>query len=139
MKEQVIDASVALEWFLPEEDSPAAQVLMDDSINEVLRLVIPEVLFLEVANGLRLKEGLNKNLVDKALQGLWGLNLSVVALDDKLLKSAGRLAFETESTVYEALYLALAHERGCELVTADQRFLEKARQAGYEEVRGLWE
>lgn len=139
MKEQVIDASVALDWFLQETDSAAAQVLMDDSINEVIRLFTPELLFMEVIKALQNTPGITMDLIDKGIAGLWGLKLTVVPLDGKLLKEAGRLAFKLDTTVYETLYLALAIERDCELVTANEEFLEKIREAGIENARGLWE
>ncbi len=139
MNEHVIDASVALDWFLQETDSAAAQVLMDDSINEVIRLLAPELLFMEVAKALQSNPSITMQLIDKAIAGLWGLKLTVVPLDGKLLKEAGRLAFRLNTTVYETLYLALAIERDCELITANEEFLEKVREAGIENARGLWE
>jgi len=139
MKEMVIDASVALDWFLQETDSAAAQVLLDDSINEVIRLLAPELLYLEVTKALQDVDGINTKLTDKAITGLWGLKLTIVPLDGKLLKEAGRLAYRTGTSIYEALYLALAVERDCELITANEEFLEKIRNAGIENARGLWE
>ena len=139
MNEHVIDASVALDWFLQETDSAAAQVLMDDSINEVIRLLAPELLFMEVAKALQSNPSITMQLIDKAIAGLWGLKLTVEPLDGKLLKEAGRLAFRLNTTVYETLYLALAIERDCELITANEEFLEKVREAGIENARGLWE
>lgn len=139
MKEQVIDASVALDWFLQETDSAAAQVLMDDSINEVIRLLTPELLFMEVIKALQKTPGITMSLIEKAVAGLWGLKLTVVPLEGKLLKEAGRLAFRLNTTIYETLYLALAIERDCELITANEQFLEKVREAGIEHARGLWE
>jgi len=48
----VIDASVALKWFLTEEDSQGADVLFEGFLRGRTELLAPDVLLLEVANAL---------------------------------------------------------------------------------------
>ena len=44
------------------------------------------------------------------------------------LQSAVEIASASDATVYDAYYLALALESGGVLVTADEKFLRKARR-----------
>jgi predicted nucleic acid-binding protein len=48
----VIDASVALKWFLTEEESNGADVLFEAFLKGRTDLLAPDVLLLEVANAL---------------------------------------------------------------------------------------
>lgn len=139
MNEVVIDASVALHWFTNEDDSPAARVLLDDCISDELRLVVPDLLFIEVANAISSQEGASPKLLEKVVTGLWGLKLEVAPLSDALLKEACWLAHSTKITLYDAIYVALARERGCELITADQQIMKRVRKADIENIRALWE
>lgn len=50
-----------------------------------------------------------------------------------LIGSALALAFRLDQTVYDCLYLALAIEESCPLVTADMRFAKAASK--HEEFR----
>ena len=45
-----------------------------------------------------------------------------------LLEAATRIAIELDHPSYDCLYLALAIEKGCPFVIADERFLHKLRE-----------
>ena len=138
MSELVVDASVVLKWYLRDENgADAALALQARHVAGALRLAVPELLYLEVANALRWKRGVSRELAEEALAGLWALGLETAPLTEPLLREALRLAHALGATVYDALYLALARARGCELVTADTRFLALMQQAGVQGARGL--
>ena len=46
----VVDASVVVKWFHQEEDTSLAEIVRDRLINEKESVVIPNLLFYEVAN-----------------------------------------------------------------------------------------
>jgi len=138
MSEAVVDASVVLKWYLRDEtDADAALALQAQHVTGALHLVVPELLYLEVANALRWKRGVSRELADEALAGLWALGLEIAPLTEPLLREALRLAHALGATVHDALYLALARARDCELVTADARFLALVRKADMQSARGL--
>ena len=45
-----------------------------------------------------------------------------------LFETATRISIEIDHPAYDCIYLALATERRCHFVTADERFLRKLRQ-----------
>jgi len=53
-----------------------------------------------------------------------------------LLEMTTRIAIELDHPAYNSLYLALALERKCRLVTADERFVRKLRQDRRARFRG---
>src|SRR5260221_641265 len=53
-----------------------------------------------------------------------------------LLEAATRIAVELDHPAYDCLYLALASERGCRFVTADERFVRKLAEARRRRFRG---
>ncbi len=118
----VIDASVALKWFLTEEDSRGADALFDAFLRSRAELLAPDVLLLEVANALWKQTALLKLLRSEEAVSIFHdfitlpLNLQP---SNPLASLALNLAVKFQHPVYDMLYCALAIENDCEFVTAD--------------------
>src|SRR5215218_3580806 len=63
---------------------------------------------------------------DRAIETLPDLFSQIVRSTD-LIRDAWRIAEALDHSVYDCLYLACAEQRGVKLVTADDRFRDKAR------------
>jgi predicted nucleic acid-binding protein len=118
----VLDASVALKWVLPEPDSAKADQLRTEFVNGIHQLLAPEMFPVEVAHALARAE--RKKLLAPP-QGsilladvLTTLPRLVPALPDLLPKSFA-IASRRRIGVYDCLYVALAQQEHCELITAD--------------------
>ena len=128
----VIDASVALSWFLQEEQSPASDRLFEQLAEE--GAVVPSLWRLEIANALQV--AVRRNRIDRAYR-------------DATIHRAGRLPIEVDPetdthawnrtlhlserhniTVYDAAYLELALRRGVPLATRDQDLAKAAVDSG---------
>lgn len=119
MSAYVIDASVAVKWFVPEPHSREAAALLDPT----LTLHAPDLLFAEVSNALWKKtrrRELRPSEARLVLRGLASVPLQVTPIR-QLAAGALDLALEAGCTLYDAVYLALAVHHDCRLVTADQR------------------
>jgi predicted nucleic acid-binding protein len=117
----IVDASVAVKWLLPELDSGHAECLLDDQF----RLFAPDLLPIEVANGLWKEaraEGISPAEAEARLTAFREFRVTLHPSSD-LLAVALEIALETDRTVYDCLYLALAQRERGVLVTADDRFL----------------
>lgn len=125
MNTAVIDASIAIKWVVEEEGTPQSLTLLRRR-----KLMAPELLVAECANILWRKVRLNELSKDEA--HLAARLLQVAAIDlvpsRTLLEAATRIAIELDHPAYDCLYLALAIERDCLFVTADERFLRKLRE-----------
>ena len=117
----VVDASVVVKWFLPEEHAAAARGLLADGNT----LTAPDLVYAEVANVYwkHWRRGLvSTDEVSALLTDLCALPVRPVS-SRSLIVPATELACLHERTVYDALYLALAEQLDCIMVTADQRLV----------------
>ena len=131
----VVDASVAIKWFLPENHSEAALRLLAQEH----RLYAPELIFSEFSNVLwkrvRKKE-ISKSEADSTLEGLLALHLQVQP-SQSLIPLALEIACRVNRTVYDSLYLAAAIVLSSLLVTADAKFY-RALSKGPLSAHILW-
>jgi len=120
MSRYVVDASVAVKWYLPEiHDAPARRLLAGRDA-----LLVPDLIFSEVGNILwkRVRAGqLLEAEAEAVLQSLGALPLAV-SPSWPLALSALAIACQTQRTVYDSLYLALAVRESAVMVTADEKF-----------------
>lgn len=117
----VVDASVGVKWFLPEVLSPEARQWRSGP-DELHTLAC--FFDIEIANVLWKKiwrSEISRADADAILSELPLLPLKRHA-EAPLLALAFDLANQTERTVYDSLYLALAVQLSGRMVTADQRF-----------------
>ena len=126
MNALVIDASVAVKWVVEEDGTPQALRL-----RERARLLAPELLIAECANILWKKVLRDELSKEEALLAARLLQAADIELRPTraLLEAATRMAIELQHPAYDCLYLALAIERDCRLVTADARLLSKLDQS----------
>jgi predicted nucleic acid-binding protein len=120
----VVDASVVFKWLFQEPDSDRAETLLEAADRQELKLVAPEVLTAEVGNGLwkrMLRGDLDRQTTLQAADHFERICPLLYPIQS-LWRSALTLAIEYEHPVYDCLYLALAEDLPCELITADKGF-----------------
>ena len=121
----VVDASVAVKWFVPEPHAPATHRLLVGRWT----LMAPELIWVEVANALRKcvqRAELTYEAAEEILRNFKQFPLQTYPIKT-LFESAWSLAMQHQVSVYDGLYLALAVSRDCHLVTADRRFHDAIR------------
>ena len=128
----VVDASVALKWFLSEElhASQALAVVQDGAT-----LIAPDFLIAEVCNAAWRSARLGR--ISQAQVDAIAANLprffdSLVSVSS-LARRAVAIAGQLDHPVYDCLYLALAEAEQAELVTADMRLLSKVQTTTWEQ------
>lgn len=116
----VLDASVAVAWYLPERFQPAAREWQRRLLEGGVRLLVPSLHYWEVGNVLRtyvrrqeLAEGLAKEVFRLHLDA----RLEVLEPDQAAVLETA-LSFDT--TVYDAVYIALALQQDVKLLTAEK-------------------
>jgi predicted nucleic acid-binding protein len=128
----VVDASVAVKWFLPEDLATEARQLLTPEY----QLLAPDLLWAELGNVLWKKH--RRRELDQQTAGRLLRDFSAVPIafheSKRWTEAALDLAIRHGVTVYDGLYLALAVGNECYLVTADQR-LRRACEA--REVAGV--
>ena len=119
-QKKVIDASIAVKWFVNEEKSNKAIEIRDLHINRKVTIIVPEIIFLEVINALRYKK-LDKELLNNVNNDLFDMQLHVEKLNNFLLAKAIILSIQYDLSLYDSLYAAIAQLHGCPLVTEDEK------------------
>lgn len=115
----VVDASVAVKWLLPEEHSESAARLLGEGVE----LWAPDLIWPELGNILWKKwrrEEVPPETVPALLQAMQGFPLDIRP-SDGLAEGAWDIARDFRRSFYDSLYLALAVDLECPLVTADRR------------------
>ena len=122
MRRLVLDASVAIKWVVQEIYTEAAVRLAESDP----AWVIPDLFHAEVGNVLWKKvrrEELNERDAVKALALLLSLEMNVRE-SRALLPYALRIALQFQCTVYDSVYLLVAVDEDCPLVTADKKLFD---------------
>jgi predicted nucleic acid-binding protein len=119
----VVDASVAIKWFVDEPASTQAAGLLRHPLSA------PDLLAPECANVLWKKVARAELSLDEAEVIALALQNAAITLHATrgLLATAMRIACELGCAAYDCFYLALAQELRQPLVTADLRLLRHAR------------
>lgn len=142
----VVDASVAVKWFLPEPDAaPAVAVLRAGH-----RLIAPDLLWIEVASVLwrvARRGAISADEAGRMLADAAAFPVEIMG-SAALLTDALRIATTTDRTVmdrtvmdrtvYDSLYVALAARERAVMVTADERLVNALAGTDWQRsVRGL--
>ena len=116
---------MVVKWLLQENDRHKALALQDLYAEEKLKLIAPQILIIEVASVLakrcrreELTPGAAHRCFEQLLEDSPALHSS-----EHLNRAAFRLAVEHRRPIYDCLYLALALDHDCDLVTADEKFV----------------
>jgi predicted nucleic acid-binding protein len=124
----VVDASVGFKWAVAEIDSDKANRLREGYRNGIHSLLSPDIFPAEIANSLVMAERRGR-IADHAPL-LFDILTTCPTLYPtiRLLPRVSAITRLTSTTVYDAIYVALAESESCELVTADDRLLRKVQQ-----------
>lgn len=127
----VLDASIAAKLYRNEPGSSEALKLIADQSGQIFA---PDIFAVEVAgvivrdaNGDKPGIALQREKLEHFADLLAGPALHLVWLQPEEIVMAADLAIQIGHPLKDCLYLALAMDRNCPLVTADARFAAKAR------------
>jgi predicted nucleic acid-binding protein len=131
----VVDASVAVKWFLrgnSESLMGEALALLDAYDQQKMQIVVPDLFSVEITSAIwkavrlgRIVRAIGEQAVKLLLEREFPTVPSV-----KLLNQAFQIATDNGRTVYDCLYVALAAQTNTQLITADER-LANALAARY--------
>jgi predicted nucleic acid-binding protein len=124
----VVDASVAVRWYLPEKGAElAAGILLRDD-----DLIAPDHIIAEIGSAVWKRVRKNEVPLDTGVEILEQASqvFSTLFPSTELAAPAMRLAVHLNHPIYDCLYLALAHRDDASLVTADARLATLAEQVG---------
>ena len=119
----VVDASVAAKWILPEPRSEQAEALYTASLQAGEPVVAPTLLLYEVSNILRqrmIRFGLSLAAAEQLMAEFSTLAVTILAPRALHQRALALAAAHNLSATYDAHYVALAEQLGCDLWTDDE-------------------
>ncbi len=134
MKSFVLDASVALAWFV-DDPVPSYAVQIKQFIEGGMKAVVPALWTLEMANGFCMAERRGKltaEQIDHGLRQLEIITVSGIRIGAEVASIREQLATARafQLTAYDAVYLELARREGLPLATLDKVLRAAAAKAG---------
>ena len=121
----ILDASVALKFGLPEPDSDLALQLRDDFHNGLHELLAPDIFPIEIGHALTKAER-QKRISPPDGWAIWQKILAdcpILLTSYPLMPRAFEISSAKRMGLYDCLYIALAEQENCNLVTADQKLI----------------
>jgi predicted nucleic acid-binding protein len=119
----VVDASVIIKWYVPENDYEAARAMRTAES----KLAAPDLLFIEMSNTLWKLVRRGEMPAQRAIEIIEEIAASpfVVFSTQSLASDALDLGVATGLTAYDASYVALATRLDKMLITADEKLVRK--------------
>ncbi|MBS3168645.1 type II toxin-antitoxin system VapC family toxin [Candidatus Woesearchaeota archaeon] len=121
-QKKVVDASIGVKWFSPEEDTPKSRELLKNHIEKKIKIIVPDLFFYEVLNALRFNKNSEKYLKKVALD-LESFELEIINVSLPLLEKSVENSVKYNLTIYDAVYLTIAKEFNNKLISADKKIL----------------
>ncbi len=128
----VLDSSVAVAWFLPDEHRANAQELLDLVTEE--GAVVPNLWPLEIGNALLIGVRRNRISPEHCTRAMTYLAALPIEIDNETTARAWdpsfALAVRFGLTLYDACYLELAQRRGLPLASLERQLRAAGRAIG---------
>ena len=123
-KRLIIDASVMLKWMWPEPDSIKAHDIYQHTGHELLA---PDYALVEVTNALWKKvKSCDINAEETIVEWMEFKQNNIIEWFETspyLDRSFTLAQLLNHNSIYDCIYLAMAEQQNCPLLTADQKFL----------------
>ena len=128
----VVDASVAARWFLALEKADRAEALL----NSGERIIAPDLVIAEITNAAwkaavfgGVSTATVTDIIEKSARYFHEL-IPAEVLKDRALE----IALALKHPAYDCFYLALAEQRDCRLITADDRLARRCAGSPYDSL-----
>ncbi len=134
----VVDTSIALKWFLEDEEDRADSLNILKGISETNRPVVPWLWFYEIGNALTFAVRRKRVVFEQVEEFLRLLEQMPIDVDEPDRATALRLPYlcrEHNLTTYDAAYLELAMRLQLPLATCDNALIRAAADVGVQLAR----
>jgi predicted nucleic acid-binding protein len=133
MSSFVLDASIALKWFLEDESDRSYSLSILQAITDEYRPIVPWLWYYEIANAILMQVKRKRIEFEKAVAFLKIIDEMLIDIDPP--DGAGilqlpRLARQYNLTTYDAAYLELAERLKLPLATSDADLIRAASVCG---------
>ena len=138
VRSYVVDASVAVKWFVDEDGSDKARRLRDNFLVGRVDLIAPDLLRYEVASAFRYHPvaRTNASTVAGAIEAIENYQILINPTREAWSKAV-QLCFESKISPYDAIYIGLSQALKLPLVTADERLINSLNAEQSKRVKSI--
>ena len=132
-KDFVVDPSVAVKWYIPEDFSDLAVTFLKKLEDPDVNFYAPSLFKLEFSNAIRkymIRKLISEDIARTILEEVKRLPIIYVEITWERVERAFFYAVERNLTLYDALYIIIAKEIRGKLITADKRLLNATADEG---------
>jgi predicted nucleic acid-binding protein len=122
MSEIVVDTSVVVKWYVPEQHHEHARALRDEYLDGNFELVAPALMPFEAVNALKYSGYYDGQGLEEASTSLPEYGIDLFALHET--GPVVEIATDLDITIYDAAYIALARTLDTKAYTADGNLLD---------------
>ncbi len=132
----VVDTSIVIKWINRDEEySTEAVSLRDNHILGKKSIIVPQLLYYEVANTLATKSKSTARDIKEGLQLIYEAHLLKFSESEADIEEASIMAKQYKTTVYDMLYAVIAKKEKTVLITADETFIKKTHLSFVRSIR----
>lgn len=132
MRDLVVDASVAVKWYIPEQHHTQARLLRNNYLNGRHELTAPTLFPFEVINALKYSGHYESDRLIDAASSLPEYGITLVEFNE--VGPIAEIALDLDITIYDAAYLALTKNTDRIVCTADTQLLTATAGTMYEDA-----
>jgi len=125
MSEIVVDTSVVVKWYIPEQHHEQARALRDSYLDGEFDLVAPALMPFEAVNALKYSGHYEGERLEEASKSLPEYGIDLVSFNKT--GSVTEIANDLDITIYDAAYVALAQNHDTRAYTADGDLLDNLK------------
>lgn len=122
----VIDASVAIKWFVEEKTQNTALAILEEIQNKPAQFAVPELFFNEML-GVLCRLSQDSRTIQSYMAALENLGFYRVGNGHELIGQAARIACHYRVSGYDAVYVATAHLLRGKWLTADKEAAKRVQ------------
>ena len=122
MAEIVVDTSVVVKWYIPEQHHEQARALRDAYLDGKFDLIAPALMPFEAINVLKYSGHYEGNRLEEASKSLPEYGIELVPFNNT--GPVAEIANKLDITIYDAAYIALAQKLETKAYTADGDLLD---------------
>lgn len=125
----VLDTSVVVKWFSEynEDDMDRALNLRNKILEGECSIVVPDLLFYELANVLRYNSRFTSKDVKEAVSSIYDMRFDVRGIEPAITSQAIDMAFRFDATVYDSYFMAISQIEETPFITADYKFAKQMK------------
>jgi predicted nucleic acid-binding protein len=124
----VLDASVIFKWIQKDEKNrDTALAFYKNHLLGKNKVLVPKLLIYEMANALATKSELSVPTIKAGLSFIFSAGLIIHRESEAELTESTTLAKKFGTSFYDMLYAVIAKNKKCNLITADEKFVQKTR------------